>query len=73
MEKLRSASGPFRGHSLGPTPPEDDELTHVGPRAPYGEYMRRFWLPVAMSSQLVDRVLVLETAESIEEVLSECT
>ena len=35
--------------------------------------MRRFWLPVAMSSQLVDRVLVLETAESIEEVLSECT
>ena len=42
METLRSASGPFRGYSLGPTPPEDDELTHIGPRAPCGEYMRRF-------------------------------
>ena len=47
METLRSASGPFRGYSLGPTPPEDDELTHIGPRAPCGEYMRRFWLPFA--------------------------
>ena len=54
METDRSASGPFRGHALGPTPPEDGELTHVGPRTPCGEYMRRFWLPVAMSSQLGD-------------------
>ena len=54
METVRSASGPFRGYSLGPTPPEDDELTHVGPGTPCGEYMRRFWLPVAMSLQLGD-------------------
>ena len=51
---LRSATGPYRGHSLAALPPEDDELTHVGPQTPGGEYMRRFWLPVAMSSQLGD-------------------
>ena len=28
---------------------EDTELTHIGPRTPCGEYMRRFWQPVAMS------------------------
>ena len=54
METDRSASGPFRGYALGPTPPEDGELTRVGPRTPCGEYMRQFWLPVAMSSQLGD-------------------
>ena len=47
----RSATGPYRGHSLAVLPPEDGELTHVGPQTPCGEYMRRFWLPVAMSSQ----------------------
>ena len=51
---LRSATGPYRGYSLAVLPPEDDELTHVGPQTPGGEYMRRFWLPVAMSSQLGD-------------------
>ena len=54
MAELRSAAGPYRGHSLSVLPPEDDELTHVGPQTPCGEYMRRFWLPVAMSSQLGD-------------------
>jgi len=49
MDKLRSARGPYRGHSVAMLPPEDDELTHVGPGAPCGEYMRRFWLPVSMS------------------------
>ncbi len=31
---------------------EDVELTHVGPRTPGGEYLRRFWQPVALSSEL---------------------
>ena len=31
---------------------EDAELTHVGPGTPCGEYMRRFWHPVAMTSQI---------------------
>jgi len=30
----------------------NDLLTHVGPGTPGGEYMRRYWHPVSMSSQL---------------------
>ena len=33
---------------------EDDELTHVGPGTPGGEYFRRFWLPVAKTSELAE-------------------
>ena len=33
---------------------EDTELTHVGPRTPCGEYMRRFWQPVCYSDDLKD-------------------
>lgn len=33
---------------------EDDELTHVGPGTPCGEYLRRFWQPVAFESELGD-------------------
>jgi phenylpropionate dioxygenase-like ring-hydroxylating dioxygenase large terminal subunit len=33
-------------------PPEDEELTRVGPGTPCGEYMRRFWQPVVLSSEL---------------------
>src|SRR5580704_16858871 len=33
-------------------PPADDELTRVGPGTPCGEYMRRFWQPVVLSSEL---------------------
>ena len=52
MEKLTSATGPYRGHTVATLPAEDDELTHVARQTPCGEYMRWFWLPVAMSSQL---------------------
>ena len=37
----------------------DPELTHVGPGTPGGEYLRRFWHPVAMSSELGDRPLLI--------------
>ena len=33
---------------------EDAELTHVGPRTPGGEYLRRFWHPFLMSEELGD-------------------
>ena len=33
---------------------EDAELTHVGPNTPGGEYLRRFWQPVALSSEVSD-------------------
>ena len=35
-------------------PKEDEELTHVGPGTPCGEYVRRFWQPVSLSSELKD-------------------
>ena len=33
---------------------EDRELTHVGPGTPGGEYLRRFWHPIALASELGD-------------------
>jgi phenylpropionate dioxygenase-like ring-hydroxylating dioxygenase large terminal subunit len=33
-------------------PPKDEELTRVGPGTPCGEYLRRFWQPVILSSEL---------------------
>ena len=43
------------GGYFNPTrPPEDTELTHAGPGSPGGEYLRRFWQPVALVSQVKD-------------------
>ncbi len=33
-------------------PPVDEELTRVGPGTPCGEYLRRFWQPVVLASEL---------------------
>jgi len=41
-------------------PPENAELTHVGPDTPCGEYMRRFWQPVCYSDDLKDLPLKLK-------------
>ncbi len=38
---------------------ENAELTHVGPGTPCGEYLRRVWQPVALSSELGDLPLKL--------------
>ena len=35
-------------------PPEDAELTHVGPGTPCGELLRRYWHPVCLSDDLGD-------------------
>ena len=35
-------------------PQEDTELTHVGPGTPCGEYLRRYWQPVAFTDELAD-------------------
>src|SRR5271167_4940347 len=35
-------------------PPEDQEMTRVGPGTPCGEYLRRFWQPVILGSELTD-------------------
>jgi phenylpropionate dioxygenase-like ring-hydroxylating dioxygenase large terminal subunit len=35
-------------------PPEDTELTQVGPGTPCGEYLRRFWHPIITSQEVQD-------------------
>ena len=53
-DEERWASKPYQGYAVAAPMKEDEELTHVAPRTPGGEYLRRFWHPVAMSAQLKD-------------------
>lgn len=46
--------GGYTGYHQRQVPAEDPELTHVGPGTPCGEYMRRYWQPVAMSQEVRD-------------------
>ena len=39
---------------------EDRELTHVGQGTPAGEYLRRFWHPIALASELKDTAVVVK-------------
>ena len=48
---LRSGFNAYHHRGL---PPEDEELTRVGPGTPCGEYLRRFWQPVVLASELTD-------------------
>jgi hypothetical protein len=45
---------PYGGYLHNEVPKEDEELTHVGPGTPGGEYLRRFWHPVVRSDALQD-------------------
>ena len=45
---------PYGGYLNNRVPPEDEELTHVGPGTPGGEWFRRFWQPVAVAEDLKD-------------------
>ena len=42
----------FQGYHQVRTAEEDAELTHVGRGTPCGEYLRRYWQPVAMTEEL---------------------
>jgi phenylpropionate dioxygenase-like ring-hydroxylating dioxygenase large terminal subunit len=44
----------FGAYHFRDVPEEDVELTHVGPETPGGEYLRRFWHPIALSEELKD-------------------
>lgn len=44
----------FQGYHKPTSAAEDAELTHVGPGTACGEYLRRYWQPVAMSSEIGD-------------------
>ena len=37
------------------TPEQNDLLTQVGPGTPGGNFMRRYWHPIAATSEMADR------------------
>lgn len=47
-------TGAYRGHSKRDVPEPDPLFGRVGPGTPCGEYLRRFWQPVAMEEELGD-------------------
>ena len=47
-------TAPYSGYFKRDVPAEDPELTHVGPGTVCGEYLRRYWQPVAMSNEVSD-------------------
>jgi phenylpropionate dioxygenase-like ring-hydroxylating dioxygenase large terminal subunit len=49
----------FSGYLHRGIPVEDAELTHVGPGTPGGEYLRRYWHPIAMSTEIDNRPVAL--------------
>jgi phenylpropionate dioxygenase-like ring-hydroxylating dioxygenase large terminal subunit len=58
MPPARPRGGaPFDGYARRDTPPPDPELTPVGPGTPAGEYLRRFWQPVAFARDLTETPL----------------
>jgi phenylpropionate dioxygenase-like ring-hydroxylating dioxygenase large terminal subunit len=44
----------YGGYYHREVPQEDTELTHTGPGTPGGEYLRRYWQPVAFADELGD-------------------
>ncbi len=55
MKEVRWATIPYGGYAIRQSPDPDFDFLEVAPATPTGEYLRRFWHPVAMSEQL-DRV-----------------
>ncbi len=53
---LRQTYGAYHQNQV---PNEDEELTHVGPGTPGGEYLRRFWHPIAHAPDLKDLPLAV--------------
>ena len=45
---------PFSAYLHNHVPQEDEELTHVGPGTPCGEYFRRYWQPICFADELKD-------------------
>jgi nitrite reductase/ring-hydroxylating ferredoxin subunit len=54
VDRMPFLNKPYGAYYHRGLPPEDTELTRVGPGTPCGEYLRRFWQPVAYSYELGD-------------------
>jgi nitrite reductase/ring-hydroxylating ferredoxin subunit len=50
--RVERTHAPYAGYLHTNEPAEDAELTHVRPGTPCGEYLRRFWMPVARAQEL---------------------
>jgi phenylpropionate dioxygenase-like ring-hydroxylating dioxygenase large terminal subunit len=44
----------YKGYATSTRAEPEPELTRVGPGTPCGEYMRRFWQPIALTQQVTD-------------------
>ena len=56
-----SLPGAFSGyHQTAPGSP-DELLSRVGPGTPCGEYLRRYWHPIALASELGARPRLVTT------------
>ena len=42
----------FRGYKQSVTPKIDELLARTDPKTPCGEYLRRYWHPVALTSEV---------------------
>jgi nitrite reductase/ring-hydroxylating ferredoxin subunit len=49
----------FRGYQLRSSAQDDGELTRVGPATPGGEYLRRFWQPIALAEEFAELPLAI--------------
>ena len=58
-EAIPAARARYIGYSETAERPENAELTHVRPGTPGGEYLRRFWHPVALCSEVSDVPLLV--------------
>ena len=52
--KEKASSESYTGYYLNDVTSEDPKLTHVGPGKPCGEFLRRFWHPIALTSMVGD-------------------
>ena len=59
MNQPKPASG-YQGYHISQSGSVDTELTHIDRGTPCGEYMRRYWQPVVMSSELKELPLLVE-------------
>lgn len=57
--KQVNTHAPFSGYYGADLPAENEELTHVHPGTPAGEYLRRYWHAISLSSELKDLPLLV--------------
>jgi tert-butyl alcohol monooxygenase / tert-amyl alcohol desaturase len=62
MDQAQKAAArqPYSAYYQRTVPGEDAELTHTGPNTVCGEFMRRFWQPVAMSCELKEKPYLIK-------------